>query len=168
VRPKLLYHLQQFAATYVPIPWTSITVNQNFKCLPHRDKGNVGESFLVAFGDYQGGDLVIHEGDLSGSHPIGYTPIQTDFSKVLHSVTDFTGDRYSLVFYTLKTTRMPVEPLPKGEVVFENGQYLFKRGGAIITAREGLPHPKRGQGRSQGGAPLIVDRSKEGFTLSFP
>jgi len=166
IRPKLFYHLQEFAKTYVDISWTSITLNQSYKCQPHRDKGNYGESFLVAFGDYQGGCLAIHEGDLSGEHNIRYRPIKTDFSKVLHSVKDFTGERYSLVFYNLKATKMPDEPLPKGEAVFEDGKYLFKRGGKTITAKEGLSHPLRGRKKA---VPVVKveSPSPQGFVVSF-
>lgn len=164
IRPKLYYHLQEFAKKYVDISWTSITVNQSYKCLPHRDKGNYGPSYLVAFGDYQNGELVIHEGDLSGEHNIRYRPIKTDFSKVLHSVKDFTGERYSLVFYNLKTTKMPKEPLPKGEAVFEGGKYLFKRGGKVITAKEGLEHPLRNRKKKE---IMTVNTSQSDFIVSF-
>jgi hypothetical protein len=164
IRPKLYYHLQEFAKKYVDISWTSITVNQSYRCLPHRDKGNYGPSYLVAFGSYTGGDLTIHEGDLSGNHNIYCRPIKTDFSKVLHSVQDFTGERYSLVFYNLKTTKMPKEPLPKGEAVFEGGKYLFKRGGKVITAKEGLEHPLRNRKKKE---VLTVNTSQSDFIVSF-
>lgn len=167
LRPKLLYHLQEFAERYVKIPWTSITVNQNYTCGKHRDKGNYGESFLVAFGDYQGGDLLIHEGDLSGSHDIRYKPIQTDFSKVLHSVEPFTGERYSLVFYTLKATKMPSEPLPPGRAVFENGKYVFKRGDTVITMKTGLPHPLRGRTKGKKTEEAQKEVSEDGFVVTF-
>ena len=164
LRPKLLFHLQEFANQYVDISWNAITLNQNYRCLPHRDKGNYGESFLVAFGSYAGGDLLIHEGDLSGNHNIYCKPVKTDFSKVLHSVDHFTGERYSLVFYKLKTTKMPLEPLPEGKAVFENGKYVFKRGDKIITPKEGLTHPLRGRKKqtmtmsvSQGDYPVSFD-----------
>jgi hypothetical protein len=164
MRPKLYYHLQEFAKTYVDISWTSITVNQSYRCLPHRDKGNYGDSYLVAFGSYTGGDLEILEGDLSGTHNIYCRPMKTDFSKVLHSVQDFTGERYSLVFYNLKTTRMPKEPLPEGEAVFEDGKYLFKRGGKVITAKEGLEHPLRNKKKT---VPMTVTTSQSDFIVSF-
>lgn len=163
LRPKLLYHLQEFAKQYVDIPWTSVTVNQNYRCLPHRDKGNQGISYLIAFGEFSGGELQVLEGDLSGNHNINCNPIKTDFSKVLHSVKEFTGDRYSLVFYTLKSTRMPLEPLPKGEAVFENGKYVFKRGDKIITAKEGLAHPLRGRKKEK----MTITTSSENFEVSF-
>jgi hypothetical protein len=163
IRPKLFYHLQEFAKKYVDISWTSVTVNQNYRCLPHRDKGNYGESYLVAFGSYTGGDLQILEGDLSGSYNVWCQPFKTDFSKVLHSVQHFTGERYSLVFYKLKATKMPEEPLPSGEAVFEDGKYVFKRGGKVITAKEGLSHPLRGRKKE----PMTVNRSQGEFIVSF-
>ena len=141
-----------------------MTVNQNYRCLPHRDKGNYGDSYLVAFGSYTGGDLLIHEGDLSGNHNVYCRPFKTDFSKVLHSAQDFTGERYSLVFYNLKATRMPAEPLPKGEAVFEDGKYVFKRGGKIITAKEGLSHPLRGRKKKE---VMTVNTSQSDFIVSF-
>lgn len=154
LRPKLLFHIQEFAKKYVPIPWTSVTVNQNYKCEPHRDKSNQGDSLLVAFGDFQGGELLIHEGDLSGTYDIRHKPFQTDFSKVLHSVKDFTGQRISLVFYTLKPTKMPTEPIPKGEAVLHDGKYVFKRGDKILTAKQGLDHPLRGRRKQQKSEPM--------------
>jgi len=163
LRPKLYYYLQEFAAKYVDISWTSITINQNYRCLPHRDKGNYGDSFLVAFGSYTGGDLLIHEGDLSGHHNIWCNPIVTDFSKVLHSVQDFTGTRISLVFYKLKSNKMPTEPLPEGKAVFQNGKYLFKRGDKIITPKEGLSHPLRGRKKE-----VVTKNTSQGeFIVSF-
>jgi len=165
LRPKLFYHIQEFAKKYVDISWTSVTVNQNYRCLPHRDKGNYGESFLVAFGSYAGGDLLIHEGDLSGNHSIYCKPFKTDFSKVLHSVDMFTGNRYSLVFYKLKATKMPKEPLPSGEVVFEDGKYVFKRGGVVITTKTGLDHPLRNRKKEK--PSMTVNTSQSDFIVSF-
>jgi hypothetical protein len=141
-RPYLYKLLLEFGATYVTdISWNAITVNQNYRAAPHRDKGNVGRSYLVGFGDYTGGDLQILEGDLSGTYNICCQPIITDFSKVLHSVTPFDGNRVSLVYYTLRNA----PPVPPPSFVQDSkGEWLFKRGDQII--RSGLPHPllKRG------------------------
>ena len=99
-RPELYNLLCKFADNYCPISdWTSITVNQNYAADPHRDKGNHGLSYLVAFGDYRGGELVIHEGDCSGSYNIQHQPILFNGSELLHSVRPFEGHRYSLVIY---------------------------------------------------------------------
>lgn len=142
-RPYLYKLLLDFAEKYVSIPFTSITVNQNYKARAHKDKGNIGQSFLVAFGTFTGGNLKIHEGDLSGSHDVR-TPLITDFSKVLHEVEPFEGDRYSLVFYTLEPRNFEgyVTP-PPPSVVQVGNKYLFKRGDEIIKG--GLPHPLKGR-----------------------
>ena len=138
-RPLLYKHLLDFGKEYVDLSFNAITLNQDYQALPHRDKGNRGESYLVAFGEYSGGELNILEGDLSGNHNIRHNPIKTDFSKVLHSVSNFTGHRYSLVYYTLKKE----VNLPPPSVKFENNKYYFYRGEEIINKYSGLPHPLR-------------------------
>jgi len=138
-RPYLYKLLLDFAAKYVQIPFTSITVNQNYKASKHRDKGNTGESYLVAFGDFTGGELEIHEGELKGLHDVR-TPLITDFSKVEHSVRDFQGDRFSLVFYVAKKS----QGLPAPAVECIEGKWVFKRGDEIV---QGLPHPLKGRKR---------------------
>ena len=146
LRPYLYKLLLEFGAKYVDISYNAITLNQDYKAGKHRDKHNTGDSFLVAFGSYTGGDLFIHEGDLSGNHNIYCSPIITDFSKVLHSVDAFTGHRYSLVYYTLISPKMPTEiPLPS--VKEEDGKYYFYRGSEKIV--KGLPHPLRDRTREE-------------------
>ena len=132
-RPYLYKLLLDYGREHVKIPYTSITVNQNYQAGPHYDKGNLGESYLVGFGDYTGGELEIHEGPLKGLHDVR-TPVTTDFSKVLHSVRVFEGKRYSLVYYTSKKS----EGLPEPSVEFIEGKWVFKRGGVVC---KGLPHP---------------------------
>lgn len=138
-RPYLYKLLLDFGTKFVTIPYTSITLNQNYAASKHRDKGNVGLSYLVAFGTYTGGALTIHEGDLAGTHDVK-TPLITDFSKVFHSVEPFEGQRYSLVFYTAKKS----EGLPPPSVEQVDGSWVFKRGDEIV---KGLPHPLKGRTR---------------------
>jgi hypothetical protein len=52
--------LLDFADKYVDISFNAITVNQNFKADKHKDKNNVGPSYLVAFGDYTEGELIMY------------------------------------------------------------------------------------------------------------
>ena len=156
-RPYLYKLLLDFASEHVHIPFNSITVNQNYKAGKHYDKNNIGQSFLVAFGDYTGGELQIHEGDLSGSHDIRCKPVVADFSKILHSVSDFQGNRYSLVFYQYSDDRWPTPDLPPPSVVLDDGKWKFKRGDKIIERREGLPHPLRGYQRKQSEAHVMQD-----------
>jgi len=130
-RPYLYKLLLDFAQKYVDIPWNGIMVNQNYKADPHKDKGNTGVSYLVAFGDYTGGELRIHEGPNAGLHDINRKPIKEDFSKVLHSVEPFEGHRYSLVFYTLR--REVPSNVPPSSVVLVDGKWRFKRGEEFCT-----------------------------------
>ena len=143
MRPYLYKLLLEFADKYVTIPYTSITINQNYKAKPHKDKGNVGNSFLVAFGSFTGGKLKIHEGELKGSIDVR-TPLVADFSKITHEVEDFEGDRYSLVFYTLeKKHNKSADDVPPPSVVQIGNKFFFKRGDVVI--RDGLPHPLKGR-----------------------
>jgi len=45
-------------------------INKNFKCPPHKDKNNIGDSIILGLGDYNGGDLVV-EGE---GHCLLYSP----------------------------------------------------------------------------------------------
>jgi hypothetical protein len=147
LRPYLYSLLEDFGRDYVDISYNSITVNQNYRADKHRDKNNKGVSFLVAFGPYAGGDLLIHEGDLSGNHSVYHKPLILDFSKVLHSVDHFTGERFSLVYYWFESSRSV--PLPPSSVVKEGNQWFFYRGDKKITRKEGLPHPLRGRSKKE-------------------
>ena len=144
-RPYLYKLLLDFGEKYVDISYNSITINQNYRASKHYDKHNNGVSFLVAFGSYTGGDLLIHEGDLAGAHNIWCKPIKANFSEVLHSVDMFIGNRYSIVYYMFDFPDMP--SLPKFSVKEENGRYYFYRGDEKIT--NGLPHPLRGRARKE-------------------
>lgn len=142
LRPKLYAHLLEFAEKHVPIAWNAVTVNQNYQAGPHKDKHNRGPSFLVAFGDFIGGELEFHEGPRLGLHDIRHKPIIENFSAYTHSVRPFQGERFSLVFYSFWTPRLP--DLPTFSVRQEDGDYYFYRGDEKITKKNGLPHPLRG------------------------
>ena len=148
LRPYLYKLLLDFGTKHITHPYTSITVNQNYKAAPHRDKGNVGESTVVAFGDYLGGELEIFEGEKKAVWDVKYKPVVTDFSKALHSVRDFTGNRYSLVYYTAKKS----EELPLPSVREVGGKLAFFRGEEQV---KGLPHPLKGRKKTLGN--IIVE-----------
>jgi len=159
-RPKLYYHLLEFGKKYVTIPWNSITVNENYKADKHYDKNNKGDSFLVGFGDYEKGNLIIHEGDLSGNHDIKYNPIITDFSKVLHSVEDFEGNRYSLVYYFYERKDRKNMELPEPSVEIIDNEYIFYRGDEPISKKEGIPHNLKGKKKKVEDVPSLKDINK--------
>ena len=147
-RPYLYKLLLDFGNKYVNLPWNAITVNQNYKAGPHYDRHNVGDSFLVAFGDYKGGELIIHEGPKAGTWDIRHTAIQDNFSKCLHEVKDFEGNRVSLVYYNYKVPETSDKPsLPPPAVKQEEGKWVFYRGSEAI--KTGLPHPLAGRTKTK-------------------
>ena len=103
-RPFLYKLLLEFGEQYITHEYSSIQINQNYDCKPHVDKGNIGVSTEVAFGDYHsGGQLYIMEGPLAGHHNIKNTPMTADFTKYKHTVDPWSGgDRISIVYFTMK------------------------------------------------------------------
>ena len=146
-RPKLLKHLLDFADKYVDISYNAITVNEDYKTLPHYDRHNIGVSYLVSFGNFLGGDLIIHNDDITEYRSIYHKPMKADFSKILHSTEAFEGKRYSLVFYQYHLPNRPIN-LPKPSVRFEEGEYRFYRGDEWIKKNVGLPHNLSGRKKS--------------------
>lgn len=150
IRPKLYGLLQSFVDRYCPFSdWTSITINQNYAAAAHYDKGNEGKSYLVAFGTYQGGELVLHEDDLSGEYDIRHKPLLFDGAKILHSVNAFQGERYSIVIYRMKGNHEDLLKLRQSYFTAEDdgGKWkLYKKdtdGGYQIAPR--LAHPLLGR-----------------------
>ena len=78
--------------------YTSITLNKNIVCLPHRDKNNTSSSYAFAIGDYEGGELVV-DGE---KHNIKYNPIIFNGGRQEHySLPTTKGNRYSFIVYDL-------------------------------------------------------------------
>ena len=148
---KLHYLLMKFAEKHVPIPFTSIQVNESYVCAPHKDVGNRGLSYIVGFGDYRGGLLKLH---------LEPTPVEIDIrvphlfngSEILHSTTPFEGKRYSLVFHTLvPPERFPmIKSLNQYKAIQKEGKWVIEYTDAsgvvsYLTRATGLPHPLRGR-----------------------
>lgn len=133
-RPYLYKLLLEFGSEFIPIKFNAITINQDYQCAIHRDKNNSGDSVIVAFGEYDGGQLELHEGDLKGIHDIKHKLFQHDFTKTYHSVLPFTGNRYSIVYHY-----RPTAELPPPSVRFEENKWVFYRG----DSTERPHHPLR-------------------------
>ena len=89
--------VKKVAAVICPdINWLTMMFNHNYEALPHKDKNNDGISCVVAFGDYEGGELVVD----GKEYNIRHRPVKMDASLLEHSVKPITkGDRYSIVFF---------------------------------------------------------------------
>lgn len=122
-RPWLTRLLAQFAQLAHPgFPFTSIQVNKNYAARPHVDKNNLGDSFIIGLGDYQGGSLwvqddageaeiTLEESVTSMYHyrsGLSYRGVDVDIKSKwqrfdgnrLHFTWPFMGTRFSLVFFT--------------------------------------------------------------------
>lgn len=95
------------------IKWTTIMINDNYLALPHKDKNNDGESWIVAFGDYTGGELNVE----GVKHDIRYKPFKMNAETQEHWVEPWTGNRYSIVFFRIKL---------KGSVKDKYKDYTYK------------------------------------------
>lgn len=78
--------------------YTTIQVNKNVKCFPHKDKKNYGHTLIVGLGDYEGGELYIH--DTTEKIDIKEKPCFFKGDKQLHSTCDFVGNRYTIMFFS--------------------------------------------------------------------
>jgi hypothetical protein len=126
-RPYLYKLLMDFSANLHGFKYNSITLNQNYCCAPHRDKNNHGESVVIAFGDYTGGELVIESGKHAGENNIRHNAICEDFSLHTHWVRPFKGNRYSVVFYNCSAP-----DLPPPSVKNIDNEWIFCRGDVLV------------------------------------
>jgi hypothetical protein len=98
-RPAIYEKIKELAKSF-DFPFTSVHLNHNVICPPHKDDKNVGLSLIVSFGEYKGGSLVI-EGEEVNTFK---TPVIFDGSSKEHfNNPDLEGNKYSLVFYSIKT-----------------------------------------------------------------
>lgn len=108
--PRLYYLLHKFAGLHVPVPYTTILINS--KKIP------IG-SYIVAFGNYTGGELVMDGVEYNIRHrPM----IAGKNTQKPHK-----GKRWTLAFYTVPTScTIDYEPVVvEGEwVIKSNNKYL--------------------------------------------
>lgn len=76
--------------------YTSVFLNHNVVCNPHKDKNNVGKSILLSFGDYTGCNIVINGTEYNANRQ----PILFNGALLEHyNTNDLVGSKYSLVFF---------------------------------------------------------------------
>lgn len=147
---KLHYLLMKFARDNVSIPFTSIQVNENYATKSHKDKHNVGDSYIVAFGNYTGGELVLN--DTKKEYNIRHRPLLFNGAEIEHSTNDFIGMRYSLVFHTCEApvAHPQIRQLSDYQAMVYNGEWVicwYKQGEPCVylTSKVGLDHPLTGR-----------------------
>ena len=100
--PQLKEIFKEFAHIWFPdFVYDQTQMNKNFPCPPHKDSKNIGESIAVGFGQYSGGELVlVNENKKETLINIGIAPFKFNGSLITHYVKPYTGDRYSLIFFS--------------------------------------------------------------------
>ena len=113
--PHLMPLFKEYQKYHFPnFEWSEITINRmpnGTRIKEHLDKINVGDSVLVAFGDYTGGlTYVKNKNDRNYQvHDCRFEPLIFNGSERMHGVTTISsGKRFSLVFY--KNKLKPIEP----------------------------------------------------------
>ena len=161
--PQLHYLLMKFAALNVPIPFTSIQVNDSLKCASHKDKHNEGDSYIVGFGPYTGGELIL-KGDGGGEFNIRHRPLLFNGSEIEHETKDFTGRRWTIVFHTLVSPpKFPmIRKLSDYEAVFRDDNYViawYREGlpTMYLSKKNGLPHALKGRKKVKFEEPEVED-----------
>lgn len=98
--PKL-YELLMSLGKNMNLDFDGIQLNHNYQSEPHIDKNNLGESVIVSFGDYKGGELVIENVEVNTY----LQPVLFDGSKYKHWNNPILPNlnevpcKYSLVFF---------------------------------------------------------------------
>lgn len=146
LHPYLYKLLLDFAKKYVKISFTGIQVNQNYFSKPHKDVGNLGESLIVGFGDYTGGELNVW----GVNHDIRHKPLIFNGSENLHWTQEWEGIRYSLVFHTLLPRFPLIRSLEDYDVVCVDDVWKIRYAdldGTIkyLDKKHGLPHTLLGR-----------------------
>lgn len=96
--------------------YTNITVNKNLSCKRHTDGGNTGLSYIISFGHFTGGRLLLEDVGGGKAHPVDIYRnfVAFEGSKQPHETEEFHGERYSAVFYT--SSMQPTETTPRQRV----------------------------------------------------
>ena len=98
--PNIMPLFKEFIDSHYPdFKFKSVYVNKNTICKKHLDSSNVGESLLVGFGSYTGGQTTLYIDDKPKSFHIKTNSLIFNGSEIPHESDQFKGTRYSLVFF---------------------------------------------------------------------
>jgi hypothetical protein len=166
-RIRLYKLLCDFANKHGIENWDGIQVNQDYQTAAHYDSHNVGESYIVGFGPYFGGNLVI--GDKQ--YDIRHTGYRFNGSKFLHSTSPFCGARFSIVFFKIAIPEKFGTYSVKAEVIEENQQMLLRivdsyDDSVIVLNRRGKIERTEKPGKKMEWAGLLTSLKSRAISVS--
>lgn len=102
--PILQEVFEEFRNLHFPdFEFKQVMINKNLQTKPHKDSCNVGESILLGLGDYSEGYINIMQNNgkykkFNTWHKLN----RFNGSKYTHYTSPFKGERFTLVFYSMK------------------------------------------------------------------
>jgi hypothetical protein len=89
---------------YPDFTYTTIQVNHNGIMDYHTDKNNMGDTVIISFGEYTGGNLVLKNGDVETQYDMNCSSIRFNATTIPHKVNDdLVGNKYSLIYFTMSS-----------------------------------------------------------------
>ena len=80
--------------------YKTITLNKNVLAKPHKDANNTSNSLIIGIGDYTDGGLFVQKNNNEYVlHDIHYKPLYFNGRENMHYTQDFSGERYSIIYY---------------------------------------------------------------------
>ena len=131
--PRLHYLVMKIALVLLP-PDFLFTSAQLFKDDAKLDSHNKGKTYMIRFGSYTGGELVLKT-PTDTEHNILGRPMIFDCSETEHYFKEAVGTCWTLAFYNLTTKQKALTKLSDFEAVFESGKWsiAWHRPGQPIT-----------------------------------
>jgi hypothetical protein len=142
--PRMYYLVMKIALTCLPADFTYTTA-QLIKGIGKLDNHNKGKSYIVRFGAFTEGELVLKTPN-DTEHNIRHRPVIFDCSETEYYFKEAKGDPWTLVFYTITSKHPPVKSLKDYEAVFESGKWsiaMYRKGQQTVylSKKSGLPLP---------------------------
>ena len=93
--------------------YDSLAITSDFRGSPHVDKKDTSHQYVLALGDFEGGELCVEAGE--GGEKTLAVDVKNRLGRldgrVPHWVNGWTGERFSLVFFRTGGTPTPMEPV---------------------------------------------------------
>ena len=93
--------------------YDSLAITSDFRGSPHVDKKDTSHQYVLALGDFEGGELCVEAGE--GGEKVLAVDVKNRLGRIdgraPHWVNGWTGERFSLVFFRTGGTPTPMEPV---------------------------------------------------------
>lgn len=146
--PRLYYLVMKYALVYLPIDFsfTTVQIHDSSMSYPKFDKQSRGSTYIVAFGSYINGEIVLKECSGDVEHNIRHRPMIFNTSTTEHFFKEFSGRRWTMAFHTIRSKIPMVRSLSDYEAVCHDGSWAiawYRQGEPTIylSKKNGLPMP---------------------------